>query len=99
MPAADKRYGTKLSPPDILTNERLSVFYSGAQGRRHRLLSATWKARFKTFPISAELSHGCPPAALSARILGKVISGADKNLSCAAASPKNSIKHDVPSRF
>ena len=48
---------------------------------------------------AAELSHGCPPAALSARILGKVISGADKNLSCAAASPKNSIKHDVPSRF
>jgi hypothetical protein len=29
---------------------------------------------------AAELSHGCPPATLSARILGKVISGADKNL-------------------
>ena len=29
---------------------------------------------------AAELSHGCPPAALSARILGKVISGADSKI-------------------
>lgn len=32
-------------------NERLSISCSGAEGRRHRLLSASWKACFKTYPI------------------------------------------------